>query len=367
MQRGQYNCDKIKAASQKKTNDIFIRYKTPILEGAIKLINQFKKDKDDGVHYKKLCEELNKYVKIQKRCARQEVERQGEIFKSHEWSKIVRSLYITLDTHKIKRLCYLEKDNDETKKKDVLNIHEVFRNFCIEKKQKETNSTLSFEECMGYLEWIKMKKDMILGLDPEYSYIRDYSEYFDIRDKCNYPWLVSNIPGVTCTQSTQTKPKDKDSEKKSSGDTDKTPPDVTQVSTVDEKKDTPPAVQHPGKGDLDPVNVKTSDTGPEKAPTKTAVPDDVNSDNNIAQINPLDITLVTTTYPEPTPVFQLTPKNSYYDNEAHIKSFLNFPELHLDGQKIPEDIHHSINSKDRLKHSFCSIWKWTFGALSGLR
>ncbi|SBT55614.1 STP1 protein [Plasmodium ovale wallikeri] len=87
--------------------------------------------------------------------------------------------------------------------------------------------------------------------------------------------------------------------------------------------------------------------GLSKAPTKTAVPDDVNSDNNIAQINPLDITLVTTTYPEPTPVFQLTPKNSYYDNEAHIKSFLNFPELHLDGQKIPEDIHHSINSKDQ--------------------
>ncbi|SBS89704.1 hypothetical protein POVCU2_0056750, partial [Plasmodium ovale curtisi] len=146
MQRGKHNCDKIKVASKKKTNDIFIRYKTPILEGAIKIINEFKKDKDDGVHYNNLCEELNKYVKIQKRCVKREVEGQGQIFKSHEWGKIVSALYITLDSHKIKRLCYLEKDKEETTKKYVLNIHEVFRNFCIEKKPKETKSSLSFEE-----------------------------------------------------------------------------------------------------------------------------------------------------------------------------------------------------------------------------
>ncbi|SBT56081.1 hypothetical protein POVWA1_074260 [Plasmodium ovale wallikeri] len=65
MKRGQYNCDKIKAASKKKTNDIFIRYKTPILDNAIKIINEFKKDKDDGVHYKNLCEELNKKKDVQ--------------------------------------------------------------------------------------------------------------------------------------------------------------------------------------------------------------------------------------------------------------------------------------------------------------
>ncbi|SBT51694.1 hypothetical protein POVWA1_062780 [Plasmodium ovale wallikeri] len=348
MQRGKYNCDKIKAASKKKTNDIFIRYKTTILDGAIKIINKFMKDNRDGVHYKNLCEELNKYAKVQRKCFREEITSQGHTYKSQEWNKIVSALYVTFNSKSIKRLCYLENDNEETKKKEVLNIHEVFRDFCIEKKQKETNSNLNFEECMQYLQWINSKKELFLALDPKYSNIKEYKEYFNIREKCNYPWLVSDKPDVICTRSTITKPKEKDTEKKSPADTGKTPPDVTQVSTVDEKKDTPPAVQHPGKGDLDPVNVKTSDTGPEEAPTKTAVPDDVNSDNNIAQINPLDITLVTTTYPEPTPVFQLTPKNSYYDNEAHIKSFLNFPELHLDGQKIPEDIHHSINSKDLL-------------------
>ncbi|SBT74435.1 STP1 protein [Plasmodium ovale] len=347
MKKFTHNCNDIKRHSKKETNNIFIRYKTPILEGAIKIINEFKKDKDDGVHYKNLCEELNKYVKIQKRCAKEEIESQGHKFKTYEWNKIVDALYTTFNSQKIKRLCYLEKDKEETTKKYVLNIHEVFRNFCIEKKPKETNSTLPFEECMDYLQWEKMKKDMILGLDPGYSYIRDYSEYFNIRNKCNYPWLISNTPDVICTQSTKTKPKDKDSEKKSSGDTDKTPPDVTQVSTVDEKKDTPPAAQHPGKADEGLDKVKTSDTSPGNALTKTAVPDYVNRDNNIAKINPLDITLVTTSYPEPTPVFQLTPKNYYHDNEAQIKSYRNFLEIHLDGQKIPEDIHHSINSKDQ--------------------
>ncbi|SBT73403.1 hypothetical protein POWCR01_000111600, partial [Plasmodium ovale] len=128
-----YNCDKIKAASKIKTNDIFIRYKTPILEGAIKLINQFKKDKDDGVHYKKLCEELLKYVKAQKKCVREEVSNEGKSLTAREWNKIVNALYITLNSQRIKSLCYLEKDDEETKKKEVLNIHEVFRNFCIEK------------------------------------------------------------------------------------------------------------------------------------------------------------------------------------------------------------------------------------------
>ncbi|SBT74268.1 STP1 protein [Plasmodium ovale] len=346
MKKYTHTCNKIRAASKKDTKNIFLPYRTPILQGAISIINEFEKNKDDGVDYVNLCDELNKYVNKQKECIDPNLKKKNMNLFNTEWRKTIKGIQTTFTKKNINRLCYWEGDKKKSDKEHVLGIYDEFRNFCIEKKQKETKSNLNFEECMQYLQWINSKKELFLALDPKYSNIKEYKEYFNIREKCNYPWLISNMPDVTCTQFTTTKPKEKDTEKKSPADTGKTPPDVTQVSNVDEKKDTPPVAQHPGKADEGLVKVKTSDTGPEKAPTKTAVPDDANSDNNIAQINPLDITLDGISYPAPTSVFQLKhPKNSYHDNDAQIKSFLNFLKTHLDGQKIPENIRHSINTK----------------------
>ncbi|SBT74471.1 STP1 protein [Plasmodium ovale] len=342
-----HTCNRIKAASQRDTNNIFLPYRTPILQGAISIITEFEKNKDDGIDYINLCDELNKYVNKQKECIDPELKNRNMSLFNTEWRNTIKGIQTTFRKKKINRLCYWEDDKKRSVKEHVLGIYDQFRNFCIEKKQRETKNILNFQECMDYLQWINSKKELFLALDPNYSNIKEYKEYFDIRDKCNYPWLVNKVPDVICTQLTRTRGANKDDPGTNSGDTHQTPPDVTQVSTVDEKKDTPPAAQHPGKADEGLDKVKTSDTGPGNVPTKTVVPDDVDSDKNIAQINPLDITLVTTSYPDPTPVFQLTPKNSYHDNEAHIKNFLNFPELHLDGQEIPEDIHHSINSKDQ--------------------
>ncbi|SBT01205.1 STP1 protein [Plasmodium ovale curtisi] len=292
MQKRKYNCDKIKDASKKQTNDIFIRYKTPILDGAIKIINEFKKDKEDGVHYKNLCEELNKYAKVQRRCFREEITNQGYTYKSQEWNKIVNALYITFNSNSIKRLCYLEKDKEETTKKYVLDIHEAFRDFCIEKKPKETNSTLSFEECMQYLEWIKRKKEIFQGLDPGYSYIRDYSDYFNIRNKCNYSWLIDNKPDMVCIRNTKTKPKEQDDLAKTSVETSQSTPDVAQAIPAGDTKVNPASEKPSSQGDVNIDRPKPSNSNP-KVPDKSAPTPDANVSSNVntvAQFPDMNIT-----------------------------------------------------------------------------
>ncbi|SBS89862.1 STP1 protein [Plasmodium ovale curtisi] len=345
MKKFTHNCNDIKRHSKKDTYNIFIRYKTPILEGAIKIINEFSKYKNDGIHYKNLCEELLKYFKVQKKCVREDVTSQGHTFKTYEWNKIVNALYTTFDSHKIKRLCYLEKDNDETKKKYVLNIHEEFRNFCIEKKQKETNSNLTFEECMEYLEWIEKKKEIFQGLDPGYAYISDYRQYFNIRDKCNYPWLVNNTPDVICTRSTITKPKEKEGPNKSLADTDKTTSVVTHGNSAGGKNDAPAEVQPSSKGDESPDSAKVPVPPKENSPTqsKTSADTDLNSQQDI-----FNIKLEGTPVAESPPIFEIMP----IPQTAHDPMYLQFKKLlyldnYLRGNIIPHNYSHSTNIESR--------------------
>ncbi|SBT54346.1 STP1 protein [Plasmodium ovale wallikeri] len=348
MQRGQYNCDKIKAASKKQTNDIFIRYKTPILDGAIKIINQFKKDKNDGVHYKKLCEELLKYVKAQKKCVREEVSNEGKSLTAREWNKIVNALYTTFNSQKIKRLCYLENDKEETTKKYILNIHEVFRNFCIEKKARLRNiSDMNFEQCNDYMSWITEKKRGLQAIDPNYENIREYKEYFDIHHNCNYPWLVGNINDVTCSQLTKSRAAKKDKANTAMGDNNQNPTLITHVTPPDEKKDISPAAQPSAKGDVNPPSAKTSGSIPGKEPTKTTTTDHSNSGYNDDEQIRNTVWLLGDPVSESPPVPKLIPvsKNSPDYNDPEVQKFLYYFRTNLDGNKITHDVLHSNNAQ----------------------
>ncbi|SBT73376.1 STP1 protein, partial [Plasmodium ovale] len=343
MKKFTHNCNDIKRHSKKETNNIFIRYKTPILEGAIKIINEFKKDKDDGVHYKNLCEELNKYVKIQKRCAKEEIESQGHKFKTYEWNKIVDALYTTFNSQKIKRLCYLEKDKEETTKKYVLNIHEVFRNFCIEKKPKETTSTLNFEQCVEYIQWIASKKELFKALDPGYTNIEAYKEYFNIREKCNYPWLVKSAPDVSCSMLTKAKGVIKDKQGSTSGDNIPHSPVVTTVSSSKEKKDITTVTEPVPKAEQDPAKAKPPDTADEKEPKKITptVDGNIAGNNEPESIHKLlesvpiyQPTLVLEPRPIPEPA--LDPKHLLFKNLLYSNNYLR-------GNIIPHKYSHSTN------------------------
>ncbi|SBT74350.1 hypothetical protein POWCR01_000208300, partial [Plasmodium ovale] len=155
MKKFTHTCNEIKRATKRDTHNVYIRYKTPILQGAINIINEFSKDKNDGIPYKNLCEELSKYVKSQRKCVREEVESMGKNLITREWNIIMSALGVTFKSKKINKLCYLDNDKEIDNKKYILNLHELFRNFCIEKKERLRNtSEVDFEKCNDYMTWI---------------------------------------------------------------------------------------------------------------------------------------------------------------------------------------------------------------------
>ncbi|SBS90000.1 STP1 protein, partial [Plasmodium ovale curtisi] len=231
--------------------------------------------------------------------------------------------------------CYLEKDKEETTKKYVLNIHEVFRNLCIEKKPKETKSSLSFEECMDYLQWIKMKKDMILGMDPGYAYISDYTQFFDIRKKCNYPWLIDNKPDMICVMNTKTKPKEQDDQAKTSKDTSQSTSDVAQAIPAGDTKVNPALEKPSSQGDVNIDRPKPSNFNP-KVSDKSAPTPDANVSNNVnteAQFPDMNITGIDI---------------SKSGHDSNIKGkYINFSDLpaSFSGHKIPYTVRFPIHEK----------------------
>ncbi|SBT83029.1 STP1 protein [Plasmodium ovale] len=336
-----YNCDKIKDASTKKTNDIFIPYKTPILDGAIKIINKFKRDKEDGVHYKALCEELPKYVKSQRRCVREEMQNQGQKFVTKEWNKILNALITTFNSQNIKRLCYLEDDKELDQKKYILNLHELFRNFCIEKKRRlQSTSDVDFQKCSEHMSWITEKKKEIQGSDPNYNFISQYEEYFNIHHNCNYPWLLRDTPDIICRKATRTKAKEEKDQGKSSVDASQTAPTVNPNRSADPKKNIPLEPSNHSKGEVVLTSGKAGDSDHEKTPAQTTSADS-KSANNSTQLNNQTMTLDGTPVADTSLVYQPNEDDEY----KKFKSLFYSPEDNIDSHNVPHDVHDEFKKK----------------------
>ncbi|SBS99810.1 hypothetical protein POVCU1_055200, partial [Plasmodium ovale curtisi] len=335
MKRYTHNCNNIRAASKRDTNNIFLPYRTPILQGAISIINDFEKNKDDGVDYINLCDELNKYVNKQKECIDPNLKQKNMSLFNTEWKKTIKGIQMTFTKKNINRLCYWEGDKKKSDKEHVLNIYDEFRNFCIEKKPKETKSSLSFEECMDYLQWIKMKKDMILGMDPGYAYISDYSQFFDIRKKCNYPWLIDNKPDMICVMNTKTKPKEQDDLAKTSVDTSQSTPNVAQAIPAGDTKVNSASEKPSSQGDVNIDRPKPSNYNP-KVPDKSVLTPDANVSSNVnkvAQFPDMNITGIDI---------------SKSGHDSNIKGkYINFSDLPapFSGHKIPYTVRFPIHEK----------------------
>ncbi|SBS99996.1 STP1 protein [Plasmodium ovale curtisi] len=217
-----YSCDNIKKASKLVTNNIFLPYKTPILLGAIKIINDYSKDNNDGIHYKNLCEELHKYVKSQKKCIDPKLKNKNrELFKS-EWKIILGGLRTTFHTKNVKKICYWEGDNSERKKRYVL-------------------------------------------------------------DNCNYPWLIQNKYDITCHMLTRTRAAEKDRKEKTL-DEDRQPIAAAAKNIPEVKKKDVPLEEKPSsQRDVNPGSGQSSNTGQEQAPSQSTSSSDGNSGkDNIA-------------------------------------------------------------------------------------
>ncbi|SBT59402.1 STP1 protein [Plasmodium ovale wallikeri] len=287
MEKVTNNCDDIKNASKKNTNISILPYKTAILHGAISIIRDFKKKTENGIDYKSLCEKISKYVNSRKQCVRQELKEKGKNLITNEWKTVITSLLVTFNKYEINSLCYFENDNEVSKKKEVLNIHNVFRKFCIEKKNRLRNSShMDFEECDKFLSWISEKKMELQGHDPGYKNIEEYQKYFNIHDNCNYPWLLKDIPDITCQRITRIRAREQNGKGKPLGDVSPLSPVLTKDRVQINKKESPSRTQPSSKKKGDPMSNKTPEKGSEKAPKQiTSSPNtDVNHQSNSSSV-----------------------------------------------------------------------------------
>ncbi|SBT59410.1 hypothetical protein POVWA2_096010 [Plasmodium ovale wallikeri] len=292
----------IKAASQRGTNNIFLPYRTPILQGAISIIKDFEKNKDDGVDYLNLCDELNKYVNIQKECIDPSLKNKNMSLFITEWGNTIKGIRTTFTSNDINRLCYWEGDKKEKNKKEVLDLHDQFRKFCIQKKEYEAiSSNMEPELCVKYIQWIENEKKKLLSVDPGYNTIKQYQKYFNIRNNCNYPWLLKNTLDITCSVRTKTKPKEQVSTAKTSVDDSQSTPDVGRAIPAGDTKVNPDPTQPPSTGVVVPLDDKTTSIHHEKTPIQRNTSDaaDTNKQSNVpspdVQGNPIPMTI---------PVFQ---------------------------------------------------------------
>ncbi|SBS99489.1 STP1 protein, partial [Plasmodium ovale curtisi] len=294
---------------------------------------------NDGIDYKKLCQDLNKYVNAQKKCVQEVTASQKRTFVTKQWKDIIQGLVQTYNAKNIKKICYYEGDQETTKKKHVLNIHDVFRKFCIEKKTRLQNlSDMDFEQCNEYLSWINGKKMYLQGLDPNYEYIKEYQEYFDIRDNCNYPWLLKKTPDITCRMTTRTKAKEKDKKSKTLNSPSQSAPAVTTVSSTEVNKDTSSKAISPSKAKLDPPTSKSSNTDQGKVSAKDTTSGDGNFDPQSSISN---VMVQGAPIQQPIPIFKPTPASKI----PKLKSIFQTLSTNLDGNKITDVVRHLFRRK----------------------
>ncbi|SBT73866.1 STP1 protein, partial [Plasmodium ovale] len=316
-------------------------YKTAILRGVINIINEFKKKKEDGVDYKNLCKEITKYINLQKKCVRQEIRNKGKNLVHKEWKTVLTSLLTTFNSQKVNRLCYLDDDKNIDHKKHILDLHELFRNFCIQKKARlQSTSEVDFEKCSEYMSWIVEKKKEIQSRDPNYNFISQYEEYFHIHPDCNYPWLLKDTPDIICRRRTKTRAGEKDDKVKQLGDTSQTSPPVLPDNSAGPKKNISLESSNPSKGDIVPTSHKSPDSDQEKTHAISTSSDHSRSVNNGAQENN-QIMLKGTPVADTPHVLQ---SNEDYEN-IKFKSFFSSIENHVLGHKVPHDVHNEFKKK----------------------
>ncbi|SBT57153.1 hypothetical protein POVWA2_077650 [Plasmodium ovale wallikeri] len=355
MDKRKNNCEDINKASTRVTNLALLPYKTPILQGIIEIISEFKKKNDDGIDYKKLCEQTNRYVNAQKKCVKDVTTSKRRTFVTREWKGIINGLVQTYEKQDVKRLCYYEDDNEVKKKKEVLNIHDVFRKFCIEKKNRLRNSSdMDFEECNNYMSWLDEKKRELQGLDPNYKYIEEYQKYFYIHTNCNYPWLVKNTLDIICRRKTNTKAKEKDGKEKSSVDASQIVTTVNPNPSADSKKNIPLEPSTHSKGEVVLTSDKSPESGHEKTPVKSTASDHSQSLNNGSQANNSIMMLSGTPVADPLHVSQPNADAEYTKFESLFYSFEN----NIDSHKVPHDVHDAFKKKlTTFRNKFLSVMK----------
>ncbi|SBT00050.1 STP1 protein, partial [Plasmodium ovale curtisi] len=205
--------------------------------------------------------------------------------------------------------------------------------------------------CVNYIQWIEAAKEKLLSVDPGYNTIKNYKKYFNIRNNCNYPWLLKNTPDITCTVRTKTTPKEQDSKAKTSVDSSQSLPDVSKDSPVGDTKANPPTTQPSPKVEGDPRSGNPPNTVLEKTPTQGTPSGDQNV--NHVQEN-YDVKLQGTPIDESNPATKSPPdkQSSPEYNDPRVQEFIKHIKSSFHGQKITHDTRHAINRRPDTIHKY---------------
>ncbi|SBS92166.1 hypothetical protein POVCU2_0072490 [Plasmodium ovale curtisi] len=212
----------------------------------------------------------------------QDAQSQGQKLLTKEWNKILDAIITTFNSQKVNRLCYFYDDKNIDHEKHILGLHKLFRNFCIEKKERLRNKS-GFRKVKEYMSWIDEKKEKYKG-----------------------------TPDITCRRRTITKAREHKDKGKSLSDNSK---------------------------DIPIVNQDGSRILFQKSHLQEAFP--LFMIILFFQPNISNVILGDASFSEPDLVFP--PPIDY--NDPKLKPFFEFLSNNLDGKKIHRDVDHSTKRK----------------------
>ncbi|SBT00931.1 STP1 protein [Plasmodium ovale curtisi] len=363
------------------TRDIPIGVFLDMIKGDIKKLIHTYGHKNCGLMHEELCEKIKKIISDNKNIVFKHTDEHGKQKLINEWNSKRNKFFNSLfEEEGFINMCYPPKGKGNQNLQKLKSKH---IEFCKEKDERLSaiGKSREYSVCLKYNKWIiaetasftseflrnvniyKIKtvknyfstKEHPQGHDPLRTYRNSKldCEIYNPTSKSYQQIPVEKAPTNSIHPSKASNPKQKSQEKDGRSMPDK-------GGGIEKKKSDvmiPPQTEPPASDSLIPPLTKTqmagSDNGkepstsPENAPTKTTTTDhSISGHNDDEQIRNA-VLLSGNPVSESPPVPELIPvsKTSPDYNDPKYQQFFHYLRTNLNGQKIPHDLHHSINKR----------------------
>ncbi|SBT74545.1 STP1 protein [Plasmodium ovale] len=344
-----------------------------------KLIREYG-HKNCGLRQEQLCNKIKEMIPVKKKIIIGLMDAPSRQKWNKEWdserSKYFNKLY---DEEGFINMCFPSK---YPRKNEILNqLLSRHIKFCKEKdvKREAVEKSFDFNACREYDSWIETEKASFTreylrnvsdfkrpnvhkyfstkehpeGHDPLGTYRKSKldCEKYNPTSKSYQPIQVTKAP--TDRPNLPTAPTDRQESQGNGGISvpdegaiEKTKSHVEKTSQTKTPSDslTPPQTKTKIDGS---DNGKEPSTSPENAPTRTVITDHSKSDHNDGEQIRNSVWLLGNPVSESPPVSQpnTVSKTSPDYNDPKYQQFFHYLSTNLEGQKIPHDLHHSINKR----------------------
>ncbi|SBT54995.1 STP1 protein [Plasmodium ovale wallikeri] len=349
------------------------------IEGYIRSLIRKYGHKDCGLKHEELCKEIKTFVTKTKTLILSPQDKEGKDKWNREWSSKKNKFYNKLFQEEgFTYTCDSRNKNNNPILYQLLSKHIEFCKKRDERKA-EVEANHEYTACRAYDSWIETEKasftheylenvsnfrkqnvdkyfstkDHPRGRDPLRTYRNSKfdCEIYNPTSKSYQPIQVTKAP--TDRPNLPTAPTDRQESQGNGGISvpdegaiEKTKSHVEKTSQTKTPSDslTPPQTKTKIDGS---DNGKEPSTSPENAPTRTVITDHSKSDHNDGEQIRNSVWLLGNPVSESPPVSQpnTVSKTSPDYNDPKYQQFFHYLSTNLEGQKIPHDLHHSINKR----------------------